>query len=424
MQGSINLSVKVALSPELTASELGVYVRGRALLRKGRKAFSAADFKQIDGEGLVRSALERLLELGYVVHRGGGWYAPAKRPMKAPNVRSGFVKKIASTAEQSKKGRAKKDGRYEQLGIVLAEAAEKTLGYKPPKMTYASTDVVNRGCYRRIWAVIDKFSSSVDEFVWFVFEQDWSSLSQVVPSLRLLGSNSFLSSFEGFLQNKGKLNGSDDIFDAYDSAFGSRTARGLAEMRAALRLRTSLEELGATPRQFFGYAAGLRWKAFDGVPPLTFLTSSKFFSQFHTHARRYAPRSGGQKAMYTGYLDRVLSRLHKVPRGTSGEEFENHNWVVAEAIFEPLSPLLSDNGLDQQLARLVTRAADEKSLPTFGGYVITQQGQFTPLAVYWITYAARHLELPFYSPGSGSWKEAVKASSAEQVDLQVLELAL
>lgn len=424
MHGSINLSVKVALSPDLTPLELGVYVRSRALLRTGRKAFAVADFKQLDGEELVRSALEHLLELGYVVHRGGGWYTAAKHPIKSTSVGGSFVTKIVRSSEQSKKTRTKKGGRYEQLGNVLLAEAERILGYTPAKTAYSSADVVNRASYRRILAVVDKFESSVKEFVWFVFQQDWSSLAQVVPYPRLLGSNSFLSSFEGYLQNKEKLTKSDDIFDVYDAAFGLRTARGLPEMRSALRLRVLLTELRATPSQFFSYAAGIQWRTFDGAPPLAFLASDRFFSQFRGHMPRSKRIESSAVSMYNCYLGRILSRLQEVPRGLSDKEFENCNWEVAEAIFEPLLTLVSSNGSDPQLCSLVARAVDEKHLPTFGFYVITKGGKFTPLAAYWITHAAHRLGTSFYPPEFGDWKDAVRDFSADQVDLDVLGLGL
>lgn len=426
MHSSINLSVKVALSPDLTSLELGVYVRSRALLRTGRKAFNVADFKQLDGEELVRSALEHLLELGYVVHKGGGWYSAAKHPVKPVNIADGFIKKIAYQAEQSKKHETKKYGRYGRLCTGLVVGAEKHLGYEPAKSTYTTDNKINRACYRNILKVISKFKSTVDEFVWFVFQQDWQSIAEAVPSLRLLGSNNFLSSFEGYLQNKDKLDKSDDIFDIYDTAFGARTARGLPEMRAALKLKTALVGLGTSPRQFFDYASSIPWRAFDGAPPLTFLTSGRFLSQFRS---RTSGGSGGNSrsitaGMYECYLGRVLDRLRKVPQKMTHEDFENHNWVVAEAIFEPLSALVSKNGSDVQLVALVARTIGEKHLPVFGSYVITERGRFTPLAVYWIAYAAYYLDTPFYPSNFGNWRDVIKDFAAEQVDLKVLELDL
>lgn len=426
MHSSINLSVKVALSPDLTSLELGVYVRSRALLRTGRKAFNVADFKQLDGEELVRSALEHLIELGYVVHQGGGWYAAAKHPVKPTNVPDGFIKKITHQAEQSKNNKTKKDGRYEHLCDSLVAGAETHLGYKPAKSIYTASNKVNRACYRNIFRVIDKFESTADIFVWFVFQQDWHSIAEAVPSLRLLGSNSFLGSFEGYLQNKEKLDSSGNVLDAYDTTFGFKTARGLQEKHAALKLKTSLAELGVSPRQFFGYAAGISWRSFGGTPPFTFLASVRFLKQF----RGQLPGSNGDGGnetrtiavnVYDCYLGRILDRLRKVPLGMSREDFENQNWMIAEAIFEPLASLV-DNGAGQQLISLVARTIEEKHLPIFGSYVITESGKFTPLAVYWIAYAACYLDTPFYPPDFGSWKDAVKDFAAEQVDLQVLEV--
>lgn len=427
MYSSINLSVKIALSPDLTSLELGVYVRSRALLRTGRKAFNATDFKQLDGEELVRSALERLIELGYVIHKGGGWYADAKHPVKPVHITDGFVKKITHQAAQSKKHNTKKDGRYEHLCVGLFTGAEKHLGYTPTKLTYTTGDKINKACYRNILKVVDSFGSTTDEFIWFVFQQDWHAIAEAVPSLRLLGSNSFLNSFEGYLQNKDKLDESEDVLDAYNTAFGIKTSRGLQEKHAALKLKTSLTELNVLPRQFFSYAASISWRTFGGAPPFTFLASDKFLKQFQGQLPGGGTDGGKMSSIVVSmcdcYLGRILDRLRKIPMKMSREDFENQNWMIAEAIFEPLTGL-TNNGTGQQLVDLVSRAVESKHLPTFGSYVITERGKFTPLAVYWIAYAAHYLDTSFYPTDFGNWKDAVKDFAAEQVDLQVLELKL
>jgi len=70
------------------------------------------------------------------------------------------------------------------------------------------------------------------------------------------------------------------------------------------------------------------------------------------------------------------------------------------------------------------KAVNEKHQPTFGSYVVTSQGKFTPLAVYWMSYAATCLEDSFSSPGSRDWKSVIKDFSAGEVDLRVLEMKL
>jgi len=424
MRGSINLSVKVALSSELTPMELGVYARCKAFLfQTGRKAFNVADFEKLGGEELVKSALEHLLELGYVV-RNRGWFSLAKRPVASHKETSTFVAKLATSAERSK-GATRRDGRYEQLREALLIAAKDTLGYKPSRMTYSTNGTVNKGSYRRILAVVDRFGATMDEFVWFVFQHDWSSIAQDAPNLRLLGSNSFLSSFESYLQNKDSFTGSDDIFDSYDNVFSVITPRGLGEMRAALKLKIALEDLQVSPSQFFRYAASIRWRAFDAAPPLTFLTSDRFVNQFRVQSGTQASRrktSIGR--VRSTYLGRILDRLRSVPKSDSSTEFEDYNWQVAEAIFEPMQAIVSKNGSEPQLVGLVSRTIDEKDVPTFGSYVVTKNGRFTPLAVYWIVYAAKYLETTFYSKGMGDWKDTIRDFSADEVDLRVLDMDL
>jgi hypothetical protein len=432
----INLSVEVALTSDLTPVELGIYVRCKGLLQRGRKAFSIADFSQLDGKELFGSAMDRLLSLGYVVHRGGGWFSLAKKPVKDSRNKSveelvversvrtagqgGSVAKKSLTSQV--KERSRKDGRYEQLETILTSKVIEVFGYKPSSMLYSTNDRANKVCYRKIFLAIDKGKSSIDEFVWFIYQNDWGFLNLTAPNIRLLSSNNFLGSYESYLQNKDKLKGLDDIFVAYDNAFGVHTARGLPEMQVALKLKTTLRGASISPPQFFSYAASIRWSSFKGAPPLSFLASDKFFKQSQLSMHTGNGASQEQIGIRNFYLGRILDRLRKVPRNTSDEEFEDYNWQVAETVFEPLKSIVSKNGADPQLVKLVIRAVDEKHLPTFGSYVVTKGGKFTPLAVYWISYAAKYLGDSFCPPGIGSWKEVMKDFAAREVDLRVLEL--
>jgi hypothetical protein len=113
----------------------------------------------------------------------------------------------------------------------------------------------------------------------------------------------------------------------------------------------------------------------------------------------------------------------KIPQEVTLEELEEYNWQVAEAIFEPLYGFVMKNGAPQQLIDLVTKATNEKHLTSFGNYVITKGGKLTPLAVYWITYAASHLNGSYLSK-SGDWKDIVRNFSAKEVDLRILEMEL
>jgi len=424
MSDSVQLPGTIALSTDLTSVELGVYVRCKALIRReGRKAFSIADIGKFDGEELARSAIDRLLELSYVVHKGGGWYSLARRPVTDKDVaNTSFMKKLISGAERAKQTKSKKDGKYEELADALLVGIEKAFNYKPSKMMYTTSDPANRACYRKIIGVVNKFGSSIKEFVWFVLEHDWKWLNQPAPGPRILGSNNFLGSFESYLQNRVKLNGSSDVFDAYDRSFGTRTARGLAEMRTALLLKNALSEINTSPAQFFSYASSIRWATFGGTPPLSFLASDRFVKQFKMHIGSYSRQPIIEKHSY--YLSKVLTRLEKVPRDESDGEFENYNWQVAEAIFEPLCNLTAKGETSKQLTDLTVRARDEKHLPTFGSYVVTREGKFTPLAVYWIVYAATHLGTLFCPPAFGNWKTTVESFSDGGVNLEVLGMSL
>lgn len=405
---TVTLSANVALS--LDPFELGVYTKGKALLANGRRAFSISD---VGGDkDLAREAVRRLLDLKLVTHNGGGWYSLARVPSQL-GLLVDLGTKMASAAVAKT---SQSQGAYERLRDCLKSLAKKTYGHSLPASMYAVSNRVNKARYGRITKVVRDVDATVEEFAEFVFGMDWSWMSEGYPGVGLLCTDDFLNKFRWFMEHQDEITQADQILTIYDSVFHYEGIHKYEDRLAVLQLRAVLSERGITPESFFGYASSLKWRSFGGLPTIKFLTSSRFVGQ----AQSVLPGRGGRSFVRVSetYLGRIVDRLSRVELPLSAEDFEDRNWEIGEAVFEPLAALVSDFG--SQLGSLVRKVTDEKDSPSLGFYVTTYDGKLTPLAVYWIVYASNRLD-SFCSAEVSSWKDLVRELAAEAVNLSVLE---
>jgi len=409
----VNLSINAALSLGLPA--LGVYVKGKALLARGRKAFCLADIG--DDKGLARDALGQLLSEGLVVHRGGGWYALARVPTKSKEASShlDLGKKMSRAA---KRMGLNTQGAYEQLRDALKICAKQVYGHDLPASLYSASNRSNKIRYGRIARAVREADAAAEQFARFVFGLDWSWTREGYPGLGLLCTDDFLNKFKWFAKHGAEVDEAGEILVIYDRAFGFTGSHKYEDHIAILQLQSVLTERKVAFDQFFSYAASRQWKSFDGLPPIKFLTSDDFVNQ--ACAALQAP--GQRKRAYGAvtYLERIEDRLKRISLPISDNEFEDRNWDIGEAVFEPLT-IFANNSVPQ-LDALVRRVIDEKDSPKLGFYLITYDGKLTPLAVYWMTFAASRLGDSFCSPGSGPWKDRVRRLASEAVVLDILEV--
>ena len=258
-----------------------------------------------------------------------------------------------------------------------------------------------------------QYSATPEDFVWFVCEQDWSKIQ---PNIYLLGSNAFLSQAEWYFSNKDSLNSMKGFLDTYKGILGVTIPKGLKELQAALNISNFCTECGITLPTFLNYVKGIKWRG-SGIPYISFLSSPSFLEQSRTTFKRSASTNFQPTDYYLGF---ILSRLRTLPKRMSDVELEEYNWLIAETIFEPLQKALN-NGANVQLRTLVEKALYQKHLPKFGSYVITAQGKFTPLAVYWICYAYTTNMERFTPSEFGDWKDIIKEYSDGSVKLTLLE---
>lgn len=410
----VHLSINTSLA--LEPFQLGIYVKGKALLAVGRRAFGISD---IGGDkDLAREAIGKLMSLGLVEHRGGGWYALAKVPARMiPDQSSANLgSKMSSAAKPSRRS---SQSVWEQLRNALKIGSSTLCGRNVPAAVYTITSPANKAKYRRIMNAVREAGSSVEEFIEFVFMQDWSWTHEGYPALGVVSTAELLSKFQWFLVNKDKIEAADGILDLYDKTFGYIGEHTYAERVTVLRLKGALDERGITVEMFFDYVVSLQWKGFGGFPPITFLVSSGFVNQAHSalHGRGQISRQSSET-----YLGRIVNRLERVSFPLSTEGFENCNWDIGEAIFEPLVSFANNSAL--QLKTFVTRVVDAKDEPSLGFYLVTYDGKLTPLAVYWIVYASRHIESSFCPLDLEPWKDLVSRLAAEAVNLNILETPL
>lgn len=410
---SINLSVEIALSLDL--AEVGVYVKGKALLASGRRAFSLADLEGDTDQ--LRAALGSLLNLGLVVHRGGGWYALAKLPTRSTRPGSSLADRM-SVAASKRVVHGKKSTIYEQLRDMLRNGVKQTLGIDSSPSVYTASNSSNKARYARVVKVIREVDVTAKEFTDFVFHHDWTWVRDGYPSLGLICTDEFLGKFRWYVEHLDEIAAARDILAVYDTTFKFNGVHKYEDYLAALRLRTMLFEKEVTVEQFFGYAVSRNWRVFDGFPPIRFLASSDFVNQCCSVLRKRGIVKAVPRVSDT-YLGRILSRLLQVPSPHSHEAFEDYNWNVGEAVFEPLISI-SHNSVPR-LRSLVQRVVNEKDAPLLGFYLVTSDGKLTPLAVYWIVFAFHHLKDPFCSDELGDWKDLVRNSAAEAVRLDILE---
>ena len=173
---------------------------------------------------------------------------------------------------------------------------------------------------------------------------------------------------------------------------------------------------GITLEVFFNYAAKQQWRAFDGFPPVKFLSSVGFVNQAASALRGRVRTAYREEA----YLERIVSRLDGISFPLSAEHFEDSNWTIGEAIFEPLAGFMNNS---EQLKTFVARVIEDKDESALGFYVVTYDGKLTPLAVYWIVYASSHMKNSFCS-ASRSWRDIVREVASDVVNLSILEAQL
>lgn len=405
----VHLSANTALA--LDPFQLGVYVKGKAFLALGRCAFSISDMG--DNKDLTREAIKHLMTLGLVEHRGGGWYALAKVPARMIETTSGMGERMASVAAAPSTSSKNTPG---QLRDALREFSEKLCGHSLLASTYTIGTGANKARYNRVMRVIAGTSSTVTEFMWFVSQQDWSWTREGYPRIHVLCTDEFLDKFRWYMEHKDEVVQAAEALVIYDRAFGVVGGHKYDDHLLVLKLRAVLSERGITLEVFFDYAANQQWRAFDGFPPVKFLSSPGFVNQATSalHGRvRIAHRE-------EAYLERIVSRLDGISFPLSTEDFEDSNWTIGEAIFEPLVGFMNNS---EQLKTFVARVIEDKDEPTLGFYVVTYDGKLTPLAVYWIVYASSHMKNSFCS-ASRSWKDIIREVASDVVNLSILEAQL
>lgn len=405
----VHLSVHTSLA--LEPFQLGVYVKGKALLASGRRAFSISD---IGGDkDLAREAIGRLMALGLVDHRGGGWYALAKVPARMIEATSDMGTRMANAAGTRK---APPKSTPSLLRDAIREFSEKLCGRDLLSTAFTIGTSANKSRYGRVIRVINGTSSTVTEFMWFVSQQDWSWTREGYPTVQVLCTDEFLDRFRWFMEHKDDVAQATEILAIYDQAFGIVGEHKYEEVLLVLKLSAVFAERGITFDAFFNYAASLPWRSFGGFPPIKFLSSDGFITQASTALR--GRRRVAQRA--EAYLKRIVDRLGRVSFPLSADAFEDHNWTVGEAVFEPLAGFTNSS---EQLGAFVTRVVEGKDEPKLGFYLVTYDGKLTPLAVYWIVYASRYMKNSFHS-GQQSWKDAVREVASDIVNLSILEAQL
>lgn len=405
----VHLSVNTSLA--LEPFQLGVYVKGKALLASGRLAFSISD---IGGDkDLAREAIGRLMTLGLVAHRGGGWYALAKVPARMIEPTSDMGLRMVNAVRTRQ---ASLKSTPSQLRDALREFSETLCGRKLLASAYTIGTGANKARYNRVVRVINGTSSTLTEFMWFVSQQDWSWTRESYPKIQVLCTEEFLDKFRWYMEHKDEIAQAAEVLAIYDRAFDISGEHKYDEHLLILKLRAALSERGITFEAFFDYAAKQQWRSFGGFPQIKYLSSTGFVSQASNALRGRARVSQRDEA----YLARIVSRLCSVSFPLSAEAFEDSNWTIGEAVFEPLAGF-TDNC--EQLKTFVTRVIECKDEPTLGFYVVTYDGKLTPLAVYWIVYAFNHMGNSFYS-AQRPWKDVVREVSSDFVNLSILEAQL
>lgn len=405
----VHLSVNTSLA--LEPFQLGVYVKGKALLALGRRAFSISN---IGGDkDLAREAIGRLMALGLVEHRGGGWYALAKVPARMIEASSDMGVRMANVAGTRQ---APPKSTPSRLRDAIREYSEKLCGYSLLPSAFTIGTSANKVRYQRVVRVISGTNSTITEFIRFVSQQDWSWTQEGYPKIQVLCTDEFLDKFRWYTEHKDEVEQAAEILTIYDRAFSIVGEHKYDEHLLVLKLRTVLSERGITFEAFFRYAASIPWRSFGGFPPVKFLSSDGFVSQ----ASNALPGRARVAQRAEVYLRRIIDRLGKVSFPLSAVAFEDHNWSIGEAVFEPLASFTNNS---DQLGTFVARVVECKDEPSLGFYLVTYDGELTPLAVYWIVFASRHMGNSFYF-GRQSWKDAVREVAADTVNLGILEAQL
>jgi len=405
----VHLSVNTSLA--LEPFQLGVYVKGKALLATGRRAFSISD---IGGDkDLAREAIGRLMALGLVAHRGGGWYALAKVPARMIESTSDMGLRMANAAGTRQ---APPKSTPSLLRDAIKEFSEQLCGHSVLPSAFTIGTSANKTRYNRVVRVMNGTSSTIKEFMWFVSQQDWSWTREGYPKIQVLCTDEFLDKFRWYMGHKEEIEQAAEVLAIYDRVFDIVGEHKYDEHLLVLKLRATLSASGITFEAFFNYAVSLPWRSFGGFPPIKFLSSDGFVLQANTALR--GKRRVAQRA--EAYLKRIIDRLGRASFPLSAEAFEDHNWAMGEAVFEPLASFTNSS---EQLGTFVARVVEGKDESALGFYLVTYDGKLTPLAVYWIVYASRHMGNSFHF-GQQSWRDAVREVASDIVNLSILEAQL
>jgi len=408
---SVALALSIVFSAELTSVELGTYARVRALYQQGTTRFSVNDLSTWDDEIVVRTSLEGLAELGLIEHTGGGWFSLKKVPLLDE---LHLERKKSMSHRITEAIRRRPTEQREHLRYMLEEYVRTKLQLKPLSSLF-TINVKTAGCYRAILSVITQNKSSLEEYLLWVASQPWTWIQERMPNMFLLGSARYLELFEVYLTEKDELRATDDLLDLFDKTFNVVVSREIADRRIALGIKRMVFSLHASIAQFFMFVSTLR--VTDNNKTLSFLSSTWLQEQFRTYLT--ANNAIISIPSSSSYFGRILTRLQNT-QINSASQFENLNWDIAEAVFNPISNIPNDTFFQM----LANRIRKEKCLERLGFYFITPDKKFTPLAVYWIVFASENVSIPFYS-GNGDknsqWKETLMEYVSDAVDLSFLE---
>jgi len=316
---------------------------------------------------------------------------------------------VSKFSAQVEKQKAEEDLKS-KLKRLLIEGLTVKLATKIPERGFSTSTYKGKTCYNKVIVVLNRYSVSPEDFVWYVVEQDWS---KVTPNIFILSSESFLSQVEWYFANKATLEGAKEILVQFSQVLGVRVYKGIRELQAANTILDFCNSYNITVTTFLSYIKGVNWRS--GIPYISFFTTPSFFEQIRSKLNPIAKDSTKDY-----YLSQIPERLTTLSDRLRTEKFEETNWLLAEDIFMPLQPVLYTT-TNLQLQRLVDRTLYEKHLEKFGKYVVTSEGKLTPLAFYWIVYASKQALIKFAPPTLQDWQLRIVEYVDRAVNLRILE---
>jgi len=402
---SLLVSVPTSIVSALGPDDLGIYVKGKALLDEGKSSFT---LRELGGDKeAVRIIINHLMELQYVSYSGGGRYALAKKPNKSPKVESQNLADKMTAASVKVKTPKLSSSTYCDALI----AASINAGYNISSRAYTPTTQKNKPRFRRIIKVVYDAGSTPEQFAKFVFLQDWQWCKDPFPPLGVFSTDEFLTKFIWFIENKAAIGNAALALRIFDASFKIKVRRLYSDFLLLSPLIKTLSENNITISDYIRYLKTLPWTLKGNVPALRYITTQEAIARFMgTIATSYVNNS-------TGYLNKVLTLLNAIPTQVTASTFEDLNWTVAEAILEPLAAHM--NGSSGILTDQLRIVRSNKAADSLGFYLITHNGTLTPLAVHWLLFASSHIPTNFYS--GTDWKDAIKAKASAEVKLSVFD---